>query len=48
MLRACRSTWAMKVWRVNLDARGATIWVRTVSRRVDDAAHLIVAGSIHV
>jgi hypothetical protein len=35
------------VWRVNLDARGATIWMRTVSRRVDDAAHLIVAGAIH-
>jgi hypothetical protein len=36
------------LWRVNLDARGATIWMRTVSRRVDDAAHLIVAGAIHV
>ena len=35
------------LWRVNLDARGATIWMRTVSRRVDDAAHLIVAGAIH-
>ena len=35
------------MWRVNLDARGATIWMRTVSRRVDDAAHLIVAGAIH-
>jgi len=32
------------LWRVNLDARGATIWMRTVSRRVDDAAHLIVVG----
>ena len=36
-----------QLWRVNLDARGATIWMRTVSRRVDDAAHLIVAGAIH-
>ena len=36
-----------KLWRVNPDARGATIWMRTVSRRVDDAAHLIVAGAIH-
>ena len=38
---------ARKLWRVNQDARGATIWMRTVSRRVDDAAHLIVAGVIH-
>ena len=32
------------VWRVNLDERRATIWMRTVSRRGDHARHLIVAG----
>jgi hypothetical protein len=45
--QACAS-FTQWLWRVNLDARGATIWMRTVSRRVDDAAHLIVAGAIHV
>lgn len=34
------------VWRVNLDERRATIWMRTVSRRLDDARALIVAGVI--
>jgi hypothetical protein len=32
------------LWRVNLDERRATIWMRTVSRRDDHARHLIVAG----
>ena len=34
------------LWRVNLDERRATIWMRTVSRRLDDARALIVAGVI--
>jgi len=35
-----------KLWRVNLPERRATIWIRTMSRRSDDARHLIVAGVI--
>ncbi len=35
------------MWRVNLDERRATIWMRTVSRRLDDARPLIVAGVIY-
>lgn len=35
------------VWRVNLDERRATIWMRTVSRRVNHARHLIVAGQLY-
>ncbi|MBA3599101.1 MAG: hypothetical protein H0W40_17260 [Methylibium sp.] len=34
------------LWRVNLPERRATIWIRTMSRRSDDARHLIVAGVI--
>jgi len=34
------------MWRVNLPEGRATIWVRTVSRRGDDARGLIVAGAI--
>jgi len=34
------------VWRVNLPEGRATIWMRTVSRRGDDARHLFVAGAI--
>ena len=30
------------LWRVNLDERRATIWMRTVSRRLDHARHLFV------
>ena len=33
------------VWRVNLDERRATIWMRIVSRRADHARDLIVAGA---
>ena len=36
------------LWRVNLAERRATIWMRTVSRRADDARHLIVAGAFYV
>ena len=35
------------MWRVNLDERRATIWMRTVSRRVNHARHLIVAGQLY-
>jgi len=39
---------AARLWvlRGNLDERRPTIWMRTVSRRSDDARHLIVAGAI--
>jgi hypothetical protein len=33
-----------ELWRVNLDERRATIWMRSVSRRDDHARDLIVAG----
>ena len=39
-----RSAWKVRLWRVNLGERRATIWMRTVSRLDDDARHLIVAG----
>ena len=46
-IEACSGAhyWA-RLWRVNLDERRATIWMRTVSRRLDDARALIVAGVI--
>ena len=37
----------VRLWRVNLDERRATIWMRTVSRRVNHARHLIVAGQLY-
>ncbi len=43
---AIQRDWHGALWRVNLDARRATIWMRTESRRRDDARPLIVAGVI--